>query len=238
MDPVSEIAQMIDHSLLHPTLTDREFEAGCLLARSLRVATACVKPYAVKAAAGLLTGSGVGVCAVIGFPHGNSLSQVKAFETQKACEDGATEIDMVVNTGKVLSGDWVFVEQDIEAVLRETNRQGAILKVIFENDFLSRDKDKISLCEISSRLGVAFVKTSTGYGFVRGADGTYAYRGATLPDVVLMRRHCSPPVRIKAAGGIRSLDDLLRFKEAGADRIGTTATAGILGEARVQYGYS
>lgn len=236
MDRVSAIAKMIDHSLLHPTMSDRDIEEGCILARALDVATACVKPYAVDRARALLKDSGVGVCAVIGFPHGNSLTEVKAYEAQKACEDGAIEIDMVVNTGKLLSGDWDYVQKDIAAVLIATRLRAALLKVIFENDFLHADQDKIRLCQICTELGTEFVKTSTGYGFVKGDDGKYSYAGATVHDVLLMRAHCGAKVQIKAAGGIRTLDEVLKFRELGVTRIGATATAAILEEAAKRFG--
>ena len=223
-----EIAKMIDHSLLHPTMTDEELRAGCALAREYDVASVCIKPYAVKMAAELLAGSDVMVCTVIGFPHGNSTVEVKVFETERAIADGAVEIDMVVNTGKVLGEDWDYVEGEIKAINDTCARSGAALKVIFENDFLPGDNYKIRLCEICSRLGVAFVKTSTGYGFVKQPDGSYNYKGATEHDLRLMRRHCSPSVEVKAAGGIRTLDDTLKVRELGVTRIGATATVAII----------
>ena len=168
-----ELAGMIDHSLLHPTLTDEELRAGCETARRCRVASVCIKPYAVRMAAEVLAGSGVAVGAVVGFPHGSNATELKRRETELACRDGATEIDMVVNVGKVLSGDWEYVEKDVKAVVEEAHANGAIVKVIFENDFLSDDEQKIKLCQISEKVGADFVKTSTGYGFVKGADGNY-----------------------------------------------------------------
>jgi deoxyribose-phosphate aldolase len=142
------MAGMIDHSLLHPTMTDEELKAGCELAAKYRVASVCIKPYAVKMAAELLRGSGVAVGAVIGFPHGSSTTEVKRFETATACRDGAREIDMVMNIGKALSGDWEYVEADVRAVCEEAHAHGAIVKVIFENDYLSGDEIKIRLCRI------------------------------------------------------------------------------------------
>jgi deoxyribose-phosphate aldolase len=227
-----ELAGMIDHSLLHPTLTDRELRAGCRLARRYKVASVCIKPYAVKMAARLLKGSGVAVGAVVGFPHGGSTTEVKGFETAQACRDGATEIDMVINVGKALSGDWTYVEKDIRAVVREARRKGAIVKVILENDFLPGDEIKEKLCRISERSGAAFVKTSTGFGFVKGADGKYSYEGATEHDLVLMRSATSRRVRVKAAGGVRDLDALMRVRDLGATRCGATATAAMLDEYR------
>ena len=227
---------MIDHSLLHPTMTDEDLRTGCELAKAYNVATVCVKPYTVKEAAGLLKGSDVLVCAVIGFPHGNSAITVKVFETETACNDGAMEIDMVVNIGKVLGNDWDYVKKEIASVVAVTKKHHAALKVIFENDFLTEDAHKIKLCEICSSLNVEFVKTSTGYGFVKGADGKYSYKGATEHDLILMRNHTAPQVQIKAAGGVRSLDDLLKVKALGVTRIGATATAAILEEAKKRFG--
>ena len=235
MDKVTELAKMIDHSLLHPTMTDGDLLHGCLLAKKYNVATVCIKPYAIKEALAWLKGSDVMVCAVIGFPHGNSATEVKVFETEQACKDGAREIDMVVNIGKVLGEDWPYVEQEIAAITAVTKKYKAALKVIFENDFLPDDKFKIRLCEICSRLKVAFVKTSTGYGFVKGNDGKYAYEGATEKDLVLMRKYSAPEVQVKAAGGVRTLNDLLKVKALGVTRVGATATAAILEEAKKRY---
>ena len=223
-----EIAKMIDHSLLHPTMDDRALREGIELARKYNVASVCIKPYAVKMAADMLKGSDVMVCSVIGFPHGNSRVDVKVFETERAIDDGAVEIDMVVSTGKVLSEDWDYVSREIGAIVSVTKKHGAALKVIFENDFLPEDKYKIRLCEICSELKVEFVKTSTGYGFVKQSDGTYAYRGATHEDLVLMRKHSDPGVEVKAAGGIRTLEDTLKVRELGVTRIGATATEAII----------
>jgi deoxyribose-phosphate aldolase len=236
MDKITELAKMIDHSLLHPTMTDEDLENGCLLAKAYNVASVCIKPYAIKEALKWLEGSDVMVCAVIGFPHGNSTIDVKVYETEQACTDGAQEIDMVVNIGKVLGEDWAYVEKEIAAIVAVTKKHKAALKVIFENDFLPEDKYKIKLCEICSKLNIGFVKTSTGYGFVKGADGKYSYEGATEKDLILMRRHSAPQVQIKAAGGVRTLDDLLRVKALGVTRIGATTTAAMLDEAKKRFG--
>ena len=225
-----ELAKMIDHSLLHPTMTDRELAAGCRLARKYKVASVCIKPYAVKAAAKLLRGSGVAVGAVVGFPHGSSTTESKRIETALACRDGATEIDMVINVGKALSGDWTYVEKDIRAVVREAHRHGAIVKVIFENDYLQGDAIKRRLCRLSEKAGADFVKTSTGYGFVKGPDGTYGYKGATEHDLILMRKAVSSRVQVKAAGGVRDLDALMHVRDLGTSRCGATATAAMLDE--------
>ena len=223
-----EIAKMIDHSLLHPTMDDQILKEGIELARKFNVASVCIKPYAVKMAADLLEGSDVMVCTVVGFPHGNSRVDVKVFETERAIDDGAEEIDMVVNIGKVLSEDWDYVKNEISAIVSVTKKHGAALKVIFENDFLSNDLFKIKLCEICSELGVEFVKTSTGYGFVKQSDGTYSYKGATEDDLVLMRKYADDSVEVKAAGGVRTLEDTLKVRELGVTRIGATATEAII----------
>ena len=223
-----EIAKMIDHSLLHPTMDDQTLKDGIELAKKYNVASVCIKPYAVKMAAEMLEGSDVMVGTVIGFPHGNSRVDVKVFETDKAINDGAVEIDMVVNTGKVLSEEWDYVSNEIAAVVASTKKHGAALKVIFENDFLPEDKYKIKLCEICSGHHVDFVKTSTGYGYTKQADGSYNYKGATHPDLVLMRKHSAPEVEVKAAGGVRTLEDTLKVRELGVTRIGATATEAII----------
>src|SRR5437899_644342 len=189
-----ELAKMIDHSLLHPTMTDQELEEGCRLAVQYGVASVCIKPYYVKQAAQLLAGTSVKVGAVIGFPHGNSITESKRYETELACKDGAVEIDMVINIGKALGGDWDYVERDIIAVCDEAHRRGAKVKVIFENDYLTKggagldsEAFKRKLCELSERAGADWIKTSTGYGFVKGPDGKYGYQGATEADLKLMR---------------------------------------------------
>jgi deoxyribose-phosphate aldolase len=221
---------MIDHALLHPTLTDAELRAGCELARRYRVASVCVKPYAVKLAAEALRGSGVAVGTVIGFPHGGNTTEVKLFETAQACRDGAREIDMVINIGKALGGDWTYVEHELREIAQEAHRHGALLKVIFETDFLSDDVAKVRLCEICDRVEADFVKTSTGFGFVRRPDGTFQTTGATAHDLALMRSHTSPKIQVKASGGVRDLEGLMAARELGATRCGTSATAPILDE--------
>ncbi|KAK4094148.1 hypothetical protein Purlil1_1639 [Purpureocillium lilacinum] len=225
------LARLIDHSLLHPTLTDADLSAGLALARSASCASACVPPYAVPLAAAALAGSPVAVCAVVGFPHGTSSSAIKLTEADAALRDGATEIDVVVNVGKVLGGAWPYVEHEVEALNRLVTSRGALLKVIFENDYLA-DEHIARLCELCTRLGVAFVKTSTGYGFVKQPNGMYSYKGATAPHLKLMREHAGPGVQIKAAGGVRTLDELLYVMSLGVTRVGATATQAILDEAR------
>ncbi len=238
MDKITELAKMIDHSLLHPTMTDEDLRKGCELAKAYHTASVCIKPYAVKQAVEWLEGSDVLVCTVIGFPHGNSTTEIKVAETIKACQDGATEIDMVVNTGKVLSDDWLYVSDEIKQIQDTCVKYKATLKVIFENDFLPEDFYKIKLCHICSEAGVAFIKTSTGYGYVKQPDGSYNYKGATEHDLILMRKHAAPNVQIKAAGGIRTLDELLKAKELGVTRIGATATVAIIEEAKRRFGIS
>ena len=225
------LAKMIDHSLLHPTMTDKILVSGCELALEYNVATACIKPYAIQLAKKVLDGSDVKVCAVIAFPHGNSTTAIKLREAQEAVSAGALEIDMVVNIGKALGGDWAYVSDEIKAVNATVIRGGAILKVIFETDFLE-DAHIIRLCEICSEHAVAFVKTSTGYGFVKQPNGFYSYAGATDHVLRLMRKHSAASVQVKAAGGVRTLDDLLRVRELGVTRIGATATREILDEAK------
>jgi deoxyribose-phosphate aldolase len=232
---ITAIAKMIDHSLLHPTMTDEDLRKGVEQAIQYRTASVCIKPYAVSACAEWLKGTDVLVCTVVGFPHGSHTTEIKVAETQLACAQGCHEIDMVVNIGKVLSGDWAYVEDEIRQINRECLRHGAILKVIFENDYL-RDEHKIRLCGICSDIPVAFVKTSTGYGFVKGEDGNFSTKGATPADVALMIQHVKPGVQVKAAGGVRSLDELMRMKELGVTRIGATATAAILEEAKKRNG--
>lgn len=228
---LSQIAKMIDHSLLHPTMTDQEIQEGLEIAKKYQTATACIKPYAIPQAKKMLQGSGVKVCPVIGFPAGNSTIEVKVFEAEKAAEAGGDEIDMVVNIGKALSGEWDYVTEEIRAINTAVTNKGAILKVIFENDFL-QDEHIMKLCEICSSLDVAFVKTSTGYGFVKQPNGLYTYKGTTVPHLKLMRKHSKPGVQIKAAGGVRTLDDLLYVMSIGVTRIGATATVAILEAAK------
>jgi deoxyribose-phosphate aldolase len=221
----ADIAKMLDHSLLQQTLTDADLEKGCRTAREYNVASVCIKPYAVRLAAGVLAGSTVAVGTTIGFPHGGHLTGIKVDEAERAMDDGAGELDMVVNVGKVLSGDWRYVAGDIRAVVEAAHRRGALVKVIFENCFL-KDEHKEQLCRVCGEVGADFVKTSTGYG-----DG-----GATDADLALMRR-CSPPrVRVKAAGGVRTFDRLLAVRALGVTRVGATATKAILDECRARLG--
>lgn len=236
MSKVHELAKMIDHSILHPTHTDEDLRKQCEIAKEFNVASVCVKPYAVRLAKECLKGSEVEVGCVIGFPHGNSSLEVKVFETEMACKDGATEIDMVINIGKALAGDWNYVEEEIQAITNASHKNNAIVKVIFETDYVTRTEDKIKLCEICTKVGADFVKTSTGYGFVKLENGDFNYKGATVADVELMRKHSGPKVQVKSAGGVRTLDDLMKMKAAGASRSGATATEAILREAVNRFG--
>lgn len=233
---IYDLAKMIDHSILHPAMTDEDLSRECRLAMEYDVASVCVKPYAVKQAVEFLKDSSVAVGCVVGFPHGNSSVEVKVFEAYLACKEGATEIDMVINIGKALGGDWDYVEREIMEVTEVCHSNGAIVKVIFETDYVTEDEDKKRLCEICTEAGADFVKTSTGFGFVRQKDGGYNYRGATVADIELMRKYSGPGVQIKCAGGVRTLDDLLRMRKAGATRSGATATEAILIEAMDRFG--
>ncbi|KAI1386015.1 deoxyribose-phosphate aldolase [Hypoxylon trugodes] len=225
-----QIAKMIDHSLLHPTMTDKEILAGLELAKRYKVAAACVKPYSIPVAKDTLEGSGVLICGVIGFPHGNSTTSIKVLEAEEAVKAGAHEVDMVVNIGKVLGGDWEYVTNEIRSINDTVSKRGAALKVIFENDFL-QDDHITHLCKICTSLPVAFVKTSTGFGFVKQPDGSHTYTGVTIPNLQLMKANIGPKVQIKAAGGIRTLDEVMGALSLGVTRIGTSATTAIIEEA-------
>lgn len=237
MTKLEEFSKLIDHSILQPTYTDEDLKRECAVAVKYNTATVCVKPYHTAMAVQLVRGTEVGVCAVIGFPAGNNPTASKVFETDYVCREGATEVDMVVNIGKVLMEDWCYVEGELKAVHDTCLKYGAVLKVIFETDYVTRTEYKIKLCEICSKLNIEYVKTSTGYGFVKGLDGKYTYTGATLEDIALFKKHCSPSVKIKAAGGIRTLDDFLCFKDAGVNRIGASATVFIMEEAKNRFGF-
>lgn len=222
---VEQIAKMLDHSLLQPPLTDAAMREGCLYAREAKVASVCIKPYGVKMAAEILAGSEVAVGTVIGFPQGGHTTAVKVFESEQAMNDGATELDMVVNLGKVWSEDWDYVSKDIEAVVKAAHARKALVKVIFENSAI-QEAHKIKLCEICAAVGADFVKTSTGYG----------ESGATDADLKLMRQHSPPKVQVKAAGGVRNLDRLLEVRALGVTRVGATASKPIIDEAKKRLG--
>jgi deoxyribose-phosphate aldolase len=218
-----DIAKMLDHSLLQQTLTDAELEQGCRTARAYDVASVCIKPYFVRRAADLLAGSTVAVGTTVGFPHGGHLTRIKVAEAEAALADGARELDMVVNIGKVIGRDWRYVADDIRAVVEPAHRGGALVKVIFENCFLP-DEHKEQLCRICGEVGADFVKTSTGYGAT----------GATDEDLRLMRRCAPPRVQVKAAGGVRTFDRLLAVRALGVTRVGATATRAILDECKAR----
>jgi len=236
MTKVKELAKMIDHSILHPTMTDADLIRECAIAKKYDVASVCVKPYMVKQARELLKGTTVYVGCVIGFPAGNSAIPVKVFEAESACKDGAVEIDMVINIGRALQGEWDYIEEEIKAVTDACHRHNAIVKVIFETDYVTKKEDIIKLCEICTKVNADYVKTSTGFGFVKGADGKYDYVGATISNLLLMRQHSGPKVKIKAAGGVRTLDQLIAVKEAGCTRCGATATITMMEEAIIRFG--
>jgi deoxyribose-phosphate aldolase len=220
-----DIAKMIDHSLLNPTLTAEEMEQGCRLAVHYDAASVCILPYYLKRCAELLRGSSVKASTTIGFPHGGHTTAVKLAEAKQALADGGQELDMVVNLSAVRSGNWDYVRQDLAAVIGATHAAGQKVKVIFENCYLD-DAQKIRLCEICSELGADWVKTSTGYGT----------GGATDADLILMRKHAAPGVQVKSAGGIRDLDALLRVRALGVTRSGATRTAAMLDDCRNRLG--
>lgn len=220
MVTVKEIAKMIDHSLLRPELTEAQVREGCRLAREYDTASVCVKPCDVKIAKEELQGSDVLVTTVIGFPHGSNKTSVKVAEAIEAIGEGAAELDMVLNIGRLLSRQFDYVEADIKAVVDAAHSQGVLVKVILENCYLTDELKEIT-CRICEKVNVDFVKTSTGFG-----SG-----GATLKDLELMRRTCSEKVRVKAAGGVRTLDGALEVRSKGAVRFGATATKAIIDEA-------
>jgi deoxyribose-phosphate aldolase len=220
-----QIAKMIDHSLLNPIMTDAELEDGCRLALRYEVASVCIKPYYLRRSAEILAGSSVKPSTTIGFPHGGHTTAIKVAEATEAIRDGALELDMVVNIGKVLSGEWKYVRDDIREVAEAAHGGGNIIKVIFENSYL-KDEHKIRLCEICAEVKADFVKTSTGY-----SGG-----GATDEDLKLMRAHSPAQIQVKAAGGVRTLDRLLEVRALGVSRSGATATAAMLDECKRRLG--
>jgi deoxyribose-phosphate aldolase len=217
---VRDIAAMIDHSLLRPTLTDPEFDEGVELVKEYKCATVMVAPYDVPKAVKAVEGTGVLVSTVIDFPHGANMTAAKVFEAELAMDNGAKHLDMVLAISRLVAGHYDYVEQDIRGVVEASHHRDVPLKVIFETCFLT-DEQIVAACQISERAGADFVKTSTGYGPA----------GANLEVVRLMRQSCSPHVQIKPAGGIRTLKDVLEYRRAGATMIGTRGTAAILDEA-------
>ncbi len=216
-----DIANMIDHSLLKPILTAEELEAGCQLALSYDVASVCIMPFYLKRCAELLKGSTVKASTTVGFPHGGHSSYIKRAEAELAISEGCEELDMVVNLSQVLSGNWKYVSDEIESITKIAHQAGQKIKVIFENCYLT-ETHKIQLCQICGSLGVDWVKTSTGYGT----------SGATLEDLRLMRTQSPSSVQVKAAGGIRTLDQLLEVRDIGVSRVGASATQAILDDCR------
>lgn len=216
-----DVSKMIDHALLAPSLSDSALDSGCVMARAYDVASVCIMPYYVRRCAELLSDSNVLPSTVIGFPHGGQATTTKVVESERAIADGAIELDMVVNISAVLSGRWKHVRNEINAVVETAHGADRKVKVIFENCFL-QDDHKRQLCEICCDASADWVKTSTGFGS----------SGATLEDLRLMIEHTIPPVEVKAAGGIRDLQMLLQVKELGVTRVGASATAAILDEAR------
>ena len=215
-----EIAKLLDHSTLQPFLTDDDIRKGCDIALKYQTATVCARPGDMPIVARALRDSGVLPCTVIGFPHGAHTTDVKKYESIRALEDGCKELDMVINIGKFLSGETNFVRDEIACLANVTHEAGAILKVIIETCYLTDDQKRL-VCRLSEEAGADFVKTSTGYGTA----------GAKAEDIVLMRQSVSGRVRVKASGGIRDLDTVLKMHEAGADRCGVSATAAIMEEA-------
>ncbi len=220
-----DVAKMIDHSLLNPTLTREDLVAGILLAKAFDTGSVCIMPHALKMCTEMLAGSTVQPSTTIGFPHGGHTTEVKLAEVDRALRDGGTELDMVCNISRVLSGDWEYVEQDISAVTKATHEGGAKVKVIFENCYLNDDQ-KVRLCQICSKVAADWVKTSTGYGT----------GGATHEDLKLMRANTPSTVQVKAAGGVRDLDALLAVRAIGVSRCGATRTAEMLNDARTRLG--
>lgn len=212
-----EIAEMIDHSLLKPTLTDQDIIDGCNLAKEYQVASVCVRPSDLPLCRQILAGSDVLLTTVIGFPHGTTTTKTKVAESAEAIENGAVELDVVLNIGKLRSGEYDYVADDLRAVISLAHEKGVLVKVIFENCYLSKE-EIIKACEICNKVGADYVKTSTGYG-----SG-----GATDEDLKLMRQHAAPNVKIKAAGGVRTLERAIEVRRLGVTRFGCTATVGIL----------
>ena len=219
-----DIAKMLDHSTLQPFLTDEDIRKGCELALRYDTASVCARPCDMPLVASLLRGSDVKVCTVIGFPHGTHRTAIKVAEAKQALADGCTELDMVINIGKLLSGDEDYVRDEIRQIVQVAHEAGALVKVILETCYLT-DAQKVTACHLSEEAGADFVKTSTGYGT----------KGCTIQDLQLMRRSVSERVQVKGSGGIRDLDTELSARAVGATRCGVSATAAIMAEAEKRY---
>ena len=219
-----DIAKMLDHSTLQPFLTDEDIRKGCELALRYDTASVCARPCDMPLVASLLRGSDVKVCTVIGFPHGTHRTAIKVAEAKQALADGCTELDMVINIGKLLGGDEDYVRDEIRQIVQVAHEAGALVKVILETCYLT-DAQKATACHLSEEAGADFVKTSTGYGT----------KGCTIQDLQLMRRSVSERVQVKGSGGIRDLDTVLSARAVGATRCGVSATAAIMAEAEKVY---
>ncbi len=218
-----DLAKMIDHSLLHPTMSSDVFEQGINVALAYEVASVCIMPHYLKRCAERLAGSTVIASTVIGFPHGGHTTAGKVAETKQAISDGCQEFDMVCNISRVVSGDWGYVKADIQAVTDAVHEAGQKVKIIFENCYLD-ESQKIRLCEISNDLKVDWIKTSTGFGT----------SGATIDDLRLMLKHAAEGIQVKAAGGVRDLETLIKVRELGVTRVGTSRSEGLLDPVREQ----
>jgi deoxyribose-phosphate aldolase len=218
---VGQVAAMIDHSLLRPELTLEDVTLGCEIAATHEVASVCCKPADVVHASRELDGTSVKVGTVVGFPHGSSTTAAKVFEARHALQDGARELDMVINIGRLRGGDHSYVAADVRAIVEVAATTGALVKVIFENAYLT-DDEKVVACRLTEDAGADFVKTSTGF----------AATGATMEDLALMRRSVGPAMQVKAAGGVRTLETLLAMVAVGVSRFGATATVAMLADAK------
>ncbi len=217
----TELSKMIDHSLLNPTFTEQQMESGIALALAYDVASVCIMPFYHKRTVELLAGSTVFPSSVVGFPHGGHTTKTKLFETEQLIEDGCMELDMVINVNRALSGDWNYVTGEISGIVKLAHAAKRKIKVIFENCYLNEDQ-KIRLCKICCDIGADWVKTSTGYGT----------GGATMDDLQLMIDNVTAPIQVKAAGGIRDCDALIKVKQMGVTRVGSSRTPDMLDEVR------
>jgi deoxyribose-phosphate aldolase len=217
----TELSKMIDHSLLNPTLTEQQLEAGIQLALAYDVASVCIMPFYHRRLVELLAGSTVKPSSVVGFPHGGHTTKTKFYEAEQLIEEGCVELDMVTNISRAVTGDWTYVTREIDGIVKMSHAAKRKVKVIFENCYLNQEQ-KIRLCKICCEVGADWAKTSTGYGT----------GGATMEDLQLMLDHVSEPVQVKAAGGVRDCDALIKVKEMGVTRVGASRTAEMLDEVR------